>query len=131
MARVQRANIPNVGEIWYVDLPDSIGHEQTGPRPALVLAIHAQGQTGLSMVVPLTIILGATVVPLTSTAGATRFPNTYFIKRSAINGLPLDSIAMIFQLRTCSFNRFRNKLGNLEQNHINTIKLLIKHYLNL
>lgn len=131
MVRVQNANTPNVGEIWFVDLPDSIGREQTGPRPALVLAIHAQGQTELSMVVPISSTPGATVVPLTSTLSATRFPNTYFIRRSTINGLTSDSIAMIFQLRSCSFIRFGDKLGNLEQSHINQIKLLIKQYLNL
>ncbi|NLM29669.1 MAG: type II toxin-antitoxin system PemK/MazF family toxin [Methanomicrobiales archaeon] len=39
------------GEIWYVDLTDSKGHEQRGRRPAIVLAVsHA----GITTVIPLT-----------------------------------------------------------------------------
>ena len=42
------------GEIWWVDLDPTRGHEQAGRRPALVLSVDAfnHGPAGLVVVVP-------------------------------------------------------------------------------
>lgn len=47
---------PNRGEIWLIDFGTSRGHEQAGPRPALIVSDDGfnQGLSGLVMVVPLT-----------------------------------------------------------------------------
>jgi len=107
-----------VKEIWEVSLRDATGHEQAGRRPAIVLALHQQSNLVM-------------VVPLTSSLAASRFPYTYTISRSTQNGLRRNSIAMIFQLRSLSLGRFRRKMGDLEQNHFDRIKNLVKGYLNL
>jgi len=47
---------PNRGEIWLADLGSGRGHEQSGPRPVLVMSDDAfnSGLAGLVMTVPLT-----------------------------------------------------------------------------
>jgi mRNA-degrading endonuclease toxin of MazEF toxin-antitoxin module len=39
-------------DIWIIHLPDTQANEQTGVRPALILAVHFD--TAISVVVPLT-----------------------------------------------------------------------------
>jgi mRNA interferase MazF len=108
-----------VKEIWKVDLPDTQAHEQTGYRPAVILSIH---QTSMTM-----------VVPFTKNLDCERFSHTHLVRRSVENGLILDSVALIFQMRCLgnSATRFVELMGTLEDNHLNEIKILIKDYLSI
>lgn len=47
---------PRRGEIWRVDLGDTIGHEQRGVRPCLIVSFDKLnlGTSGLTIVLPLT-----------------------------------------------------------------------------
>jgi len=108
----------NIGDIWIVQLIDTLGHEQSGNRPAIVLAVHHQ--TSLCM-----------AVPLTSNPTASRFPSTCTIRRSSQNGLSVDSVAMIFQLRSLSMNRLVRRIGTLEPMHLQRIRVLVRQYLNV
>jgi mRNA interferase MazF len=47
---------PRRGEVWFVDLNPTRGHEQAGRRPALIVSVDAfnRGKAGLVFVVPLT-----------------------------------------------------------------------------
>jgi len=101
-----------------VELEDTIGHETTGGHPAITLALH--GSTQL-----------ASVVPLTSTSGASRFPYTFLIRRSATNRLRVDSIALIFQLRSLSYERFISRFGSIDQQDYDMILTIVKDYLNI
>lgn len=105
-------------EIWKVALPDTQAHEQMGERPAIVVAVHQE--SGNTM-----------VVPFTKNQDYTRFPYTYLVKKSTTNGLTLDSVALIFQMRCLgnSTTRFLFKMGTIEDAHLNHIKTLIKDYL--
>jgi mRNA interferase MazF len=105
-------------EIWVINVRDATGTEQRGTHPGLVLAVH--NQTRL-----------AVVVPMTSNADASRFPYTYTIPSSPQNSLRTDSVAMIFQIRALSFDRFGSRIGRLEQSHFQTVKMTTKQYLNL
>ena len=107
-----------VNEIWKVDLPDTQAHEQAGYRPAVILAIH---QTSVAM-----------VVPFTKNIDCTRFSHTYLVRQSNSNGLTVDSVALIFQIRSLgnSAIRFTELMGTLEDNHLKEIKALIKDYLS-
>ncbi len=106
-----------VKEIWKVDLPDTNAHEQAGYRPAVILAIH---QTSIAM-----------VVPFTKNTDCTRFSHTYLVRKSDSNGLIVDSVALIFQMRCLgnSATRFVERMGVLEDAHLNEIKSLIKDHL--
>jgi mRNA interferase MazF len=107
-------------EIWRVNLPDAEGHEQRGDRPAIVISMHAQANVTM-------------VVPLTKNQDCLRFPYSHQVKKSIANGLLLDSVALVYQMRclTVSSTRFLGKIGDIEQNHFDQIKLLIKSYLKI
>jgi len=50
------AALPGIGEIWFVSLDPTVGHEQSGSRPALVVSVDRfnHGPAGLVVVVPIT-----------------------------------------------------------------------------
>ena len=107
-------------DIWMVSLTETMGNEQRGQRPVVVIAV--QPQTNISM-----------VVPLTSNLDATRLPFSHKISCTSGNGLEADSVALIFQMRslTMSAGRFLFRMGSVEQEHFNNIKALIKDYLQI
>ena len=107
-------------EIWKVALPDTQAHEQMGDRPAIVISVHIE--TGTTM-----------VVPFTKNQDYTRFPYTYLVKKSNTNGLILDSVALVFQMRCLgnSTSRFLHKMGTIEDANLKQIKILIKDYLGI
>src|SRR3989338_9803086 len=88
------------GEVWAVDLSGGQGHEQSGRRPAIVVA----SANGLVLITPLT----------TSHERAT-LPYTEVIEPTRENGLSEVSIALIFQLKSIDKTRFRRKLGEITQ----------------
>lgn len=108
------------GEIWRIALPDADGHEQAGNRPAIVISVHLQANVTM-------------VVPLTKNQDCLRFPYSQQVKKSNSNGLLLDSVALVYQMRclTASSTRFLEKLGFIEQTHLDQIKSLIKNYLKI
>ncbi len=71
------------------------------------------------------------VIPLTSQQDTARFPNTIPITKSEINKLESNSIALIFQIRAISIKRFERKIGDLEDDNIEEIKMQIVNYLKL
>jgi len=105
-------------EIWTVRLSDAVGHEQSGQRPAIVCA--SIDSIGIAF-----------VIPLTTQLDASRFPLTLKIEKSPENGLDEDSIAMIFQARALSYNRFVRRRGVIEVKYHELIKALLKKYLNI
>jgi mRNA-degrading endonuclease toxin of MazEF toxin-antitoxin module len=107
-------------DIWLVALTETIGSEQRGQRPAVVIAVHPPANVCM-------------VVPLTSNQDASRFPYSHKITCTSGNGLSADSIALVFQMRTLTISagRFLSKIGVIEQNHFDRIKALIKDYLQL
>ena len=48
--------VPSRGEVWFVDLNPTRGHEQAGKRPCLVVSVDLfnQGPAGLVVVLPVT-----------------------------------------------------------------------------
>lgn len=47
---------PSRGEIWLINLPPAVGHEQKGKRPALVVSVDQfnHGPAGLVVILPIT-----------------------------------------------------------------------------
>jgi len=107
-------------DIWMVSLTESIGSEQRGQRPAIVISTHRQSNTCM-------------VIPLTKNPEAARFPYSYAITSSAENGLTANSVALVFQMRslTMTAGRFLSKMGTVEKVHFEHIKALIKDYLQI
>ena len=46
--------IPSRGEIWFVNLNPTVGREQQGPRPVLVVSVREFNRLGLCVVCPVT-----------------------------------------------------------------------------
>ena len=100
------------GEIWLVDIPYLGTHEQSGKRPAIILAKVTK-----------TI---ATIIPCTSNKFALRFPFTYEIEPTKNNGLDSSSIALVFHLRAIDTSLLKNKIGKLEKQSFSEIKTLAR-----
>lgn len=105
------------GDIFLVALPMTVGHEQTGLRPAIVLSE------------PMANIIS--VIPLTSNIQALRFPFTLEINPSKRNGLSSISIALIFHLRSIDTKRFTTRIGELEESTLTKIDSLVKKLFTL
>jgi len=106
------------GDIWIAEPPKAVGHEQEKERPYLILTKLDE----LELV---------SAIPLTSNIEAKRFPFSHLIKRSELNGLLLDSIALCFQITTLSFKRLKKKIGRLEEETFIQIKITLQQYLGL
>lgn len=105
----------NKGEIVLLKLPEIKGHEQFGLRPAIIISKEIAGM-----------IL---VIPLTTNSSSLKYSFTININSSKNNGLELDSIALIFQLRAIDKRRIKNKIGVLEDKYILEINKMIKEML--
>jgi len=92
------------GEIWWVRIPFSGGHEQAGERPALIL------QSDSAIAVLPTII----IVPFTSVLATLRFPGTLLVHPTPQNGLIVPSVALVFQIRVLDKRCFIRRMGELE-----------------
>lgn len=96
------------GDVWIVHIPDLGTHEQSGTRPAVVVARVAK-----------TIVA---VIPCTSNKAALRFPFTYRIEPTKRNGLTRSSIALVFHIRALDASFFDKKLGTLEKKTFGEIR---------
>lgn len=104
------------GEIWDVDLSVGTGHEQSGHRPAIVVA----SANGLVL-----------VIPLTRTDSRATFSHTQVIEPSPENGLTEVSVALIFQLKSIDRARLRRKRGELTRDQVVAIDSLLCDLLGL
>ncbi len=96
------------GDIWIVHIPELGTHEQSGVRPAVVVASVSK-----------TIV---TIIPCTTNKSALRFPFTLSIGSTEKNGLTSTSIALIFHIRAIDANLLKKKLGELSKKDFAMIK---------
>jgi mRNA interferase MazF len=89
------------GDIFWVELPPTNGHEQVGRRPAVVL--QDETYAGSSPVV--------IVVPLTGAVTASRFPGTVLLEPTAANSLRKSSVVLVFQIRAVDRRKVQDRLG--------------------
>ena len=108
-----------IGDIHWVDLPDSGGREQAGRRPAIV--IQNDGYAG-----SLPTVL---VIPLSSAISALRFPGTAPIKADTTSGLRTDSVALVFQLRAIDRGRIKEKIGVVSESEVVEIRSELAKFL--
>jgi len=88
------------GDIWLVNLDPTLGHEQAGRRPALVVSVDLfnHGPAGLVVVIPLT--TKNKQIPL-------------HVELSPVeSGLPEWSYAKCEDIRSISISRLERKLGS-------------------
>jgi len=93
------------GEIRWADLNPTIGHEQSGIRPVLILSsdiFNAKSGTVIA-------------VALTSQKPKAGFPLTLSLEEA---GMPKQSWVKISQIRTLSVDRITGKLGQATEETI-------------
>jgi mRNA interferase MazF len=96
------------GEIYWADLNPTIGNEQAGFRPVLIISNNVFNQRS------------GTVIALAITSQPPRvgFPLTFELEE---NKLPKHSWVKISQIRTLSTLRIRTKIGEIEPEQIDEI----------
>ena len=102
------------GDIYLANLDPVVGVEQAGTRPVLVVQND--------VVNPLLPTLLA--APLTSKLKAGRFLLTVPLPAKA-TGLPKDSVALLFRIRTLEKRRLIRKIGRLSEELIEKVDLQI------
>jgi len=102
MARILR------GEIYWADLEPSLGHEQSGLRPVLVVSHNVFNDRSGTVI----------AMALTGQSQRAGFPLTYELENQS---LPKKSWVKISQIRTLSILRLKNKLGEVQPEDLDTI----------
>ncbi len=96
------------GEVWVVDIPELGTHEQSGIRPAVVIARVTK-----------TI---ATIIPCTSNMMALRFAYTHLLEQTKENGLTAPSVALIFHMRALDISYLKKKIGRIDKKTLTAIR---------
>lgn len=102
MARILR------GDIFWADLGDTIGHEQRGLRPVLVISQDVFNERSGTII----------ALAITSQESHVGFPLNLEIKSAK---LPKRSWVKISQIRTLSIDRIGKKLGRLSPEEMNRV----------
>lgn len=105
--------------IYVVDAGTTVGAEQSGMRPAIL--VKEFDDVSLCL-----------IIPLTGQLEAERFRHTIRINSTKSTKLRNDSIAMLYQMKSVSLNRIgKNEIGALEEYQIKNVMRGIKEMLNL
>lgn len=100
---VAAMNRPRRGNVWWVDLDPTRGDEISKTRPTVALSGDEFGSLAVKIVVPLT------------KTGPKKIGKVWLvpIQASVCNGLKVDTLADVLQLRGVSLSRFRDRVGRL------------------
>ena len=110
---------PSRGEIWAVNLDPTVGHEQAGLRPALVVSSDEMNRDVLGLVV---------VLPITGTDRS--FPSHVPIAPPE-GGLAKPSVIMVEQLRAVSKARLGRRYGMASPDTREQVDELLRMLLDL
>lgn len=109
-------------EIWNVELSypgEGVGHEEKFKHPCIIVKFNK-------------FVDMATIIPLTSNVQALKhFPYTFIINPNKANGLTKQVIAMIYQIRSLSKQRFISKRGRVSKTDYDRIQIILKDYFQL
>ena len=109
-------------DIWDVKLSysgEGVGHEEQYVHPCIIVKFNK-------------FVDMATIIPFTSNIQALKnFPYTQIINPNTSNGLTTKSIAMIYQIRSLSKQRFLRKRGRIGKIDFGKIITILKDYFQL
>ena len=110
---------PARGEIWEVDLNPTVGREQSGRRPVLIVSDNAlnSGPRGLVVVIPVT--------------GTARGLPTHVPVIPPEGGLTKPSVIMTEQVRSVSKARLGNRHGAVTQATMDQVDRILRIVLGL
>ncbi len=107
---------PDVGEVWFIELNERQGHEQSGNRPGVIIAVSY----GMYI-----------TIPFTTQERAFNFPHTHVVFPDESNGLREESYALIFQISALSEERMIEKWGVLSDSDMVSIKAVLQDLFGL
>jgi mRNA interferase MazF len=99
------------GEIWWADLGPYRTREQTGLRPVVIWQSDTLTQVLQSVV----------VIPLTTNLERSNLAGTALI--AGTDGLPQDSVALAFQIRTVPKSILKSKIRLLSEDELSELEL--------
>ncbi len=108
-----------LGDIFYAILNPSIGSEQDGFRPVLIVQNNKGNKYS-----PTTII-----VPITSKVDKKDLPT--HVKLKTTKGLKKESIVLVEQIRTLDKRRIFSKITKISKEDLENVKRAIKKNLNI
>ena len=97
--RSRTSLLPKRGEIWWIRFDPIQGAEIGKTRPAAVVSVPSVGRLPLRIVVPIT-----DWNPKWATV-----PWLVYLRKTQRNGLPKDSAADCFQVKSLSLERFQSR----------------------
>ena len=107
------------GEIWLAELDPTVGHEQGGRRPVVVVSANGLHALPINMVV---------VVPLTShDRGLVTQPRV----DGPRSGLRQASFARPEDMRAIDADRLQRRLGNVSNEDLAEIRKVMRYFLDL
>ena len=96
------------GDVWIVNIPELGTHEESGTRPAVIIARVTK-----------TIV---TIIPCTGNKLALRFPYTCEIEPTKNNGLTSTSVALVFHIRALDTSLLKKKIGEIDKNMLTKLR---------
>jgi mRNA interferase MazF len=112
------------GDVVRVDLPapsGKPGREQIGERPSVILQIN-KATTNLSTLI---------VVPFTSNQQSARMFGSVLVQATKDNGLSVDSVALVHQMRVIDKRRVRRIEGRLSPDDLARVDANVREILGL
>ena len=107
------------GEIWLAELDPTIGHEQGGRRPVVVVSSNGLHALPINMVI---------VVPLTShDRGLVTQPRI----SGDNSGLRQGSFARPEDMRAIDASRLQRRLGHVSDHDLNEVRKVMRYFLDL
>jgi mRNA interferase MazF len=107
------------GEIWLAELDPTVGHEQGGRRPIVVVSSEGLHSLPINMII---------VVPLT---GYDRGLVTQPRMAHERSGLRRDSFARPEDLRAIDAARLQRRLGRVDDSELSEIRKVMRYFLDL
>ncbi len=107
------------GEIWLVNLDPTLGREQAGRRPALIISENLFNQSYAELVI---------VVPITSQNKNIR---SHILISKGESGLSLESFAKCEDVRSISKQRLTKRLGKVSQSVVEGVEEKLRFLMGL
>jgi mRNA interferase MazF len=110
---------PSRGEVWDLDFDPTVGHEQAGARPALILSVDIFNEGPAELVV---------VVPLTRTPRKVRW---HVRVQPPEGGLVAESFIQCENVRSVSKRRIKRLRGRVSENTLAAVEDRVRILLGL
>src|SRR6476620_2446402 len=104
-------------EIWYANLDQIKGREQSGVRPVVIVSgNNLNVHSNLKIVCPIT-------------SQIKRYAGSLFLEKDDVNKLVKDSEILVFQIRTIDETRLIKKIGSISNSQMKMLRLYLDEIL--